>query len=37
MDEHWVWKMVNGELKMRKAEVKGYIIDPFDGLKVSYS
>ena len=31
-----MWKVVNGELKMQKAGVKGYIIDPFDGLRVSY-
>ena len=29
--------MVNGEQKLQKIEVKGYIIDVFDGLRVSYN
>ena len=35
LSEQWMWKTVNGELKMQKAEVKGYIIDFFDGLRLS--
>ena len=34
-DKQWVWRKVNGELKMKEVEVKGYIIDLLDGLEVS--
>ena len=36
MGEQWGWKKVNGEMKLEKTQVKGYIIDPFAGLRVTF-
>ena len=34
MDKQWGWKSCKGVRKAIEIEIKGYIIDLFDGLKV---